>query len=76
MRVRVNFTVEVDAEQYREAMGEELTKVEIRERIQNMALNRVMYGLGDEGVKVELLGRNNVYDPKQRLTVAEHLVTS
>ena len=75
MRVRVNFTLEIDAEQYREAMQEELTKQEIRAVIQRDCRQDLMESLADKGVRAEMLGVNNVYDPVQRLTVAEHLVT-
>lgn len=75
MRVRVNFTVDVDVEEYRELTGEDLTKTQIRERMQEECITYLLYKYGDEGLKVDLLGRNNVYDPKQKLTVAEHLVT-
>jgi len=74
MRVRVNFTVDVDVQQYNDAMGEDNTKIEIRNQIQEQCISYILLALGDQGVDIGLLGRNNVYDPKQRLTVAEHLV--
>lgn len=73
MRVRVNFTIDLDPEQYREILGIEATKDEIRKDIQESAISDVVIGLNDVGIKARLLGRNNVYDPRQRLTVAEHL---
>lgn len=76
MRIRLNFTLDVDVDQYNDATEQELTKVQVREQIQEQAINDIMYWLIDQGVKVELLGRNNVYDPHQKLTVAEHLVTT
>ena len=74
MRVRVNFTVDLDVQQYNEAMDEDTTKVDIRKRIQEDCISYLLRKYGDLGVDIGLLGRNNVYDPKQRLTVAEHLV--
>lgn len=74
MRVRVNFTLGVDVEEFCEKRGVDLTKVQVREAIQEQALHYIIMALGDEGINVDLLGRNNVYDPKQKLTVAEHLV--
>ena len=74
MRVRVNFTVDLDVQQYNEAMDEDTTKVDIRKRIQEDCISYLLMKYGDLGVDIGLLGRNNVYDPKQRLTVAEHLV--
>lgn len=68
MRVRVNFTVELDPEEYREVSGDDLTKEEIRNKIQEFAAREVLIRLNGEGVSTRLLGRNNVYDPKKRLT--------
>jgi hypothetical protein len=76
MRIRMNFTLDLDVEQYCEAMDQDLTKVEVRERVQEQCIASIMRHLIAKGVDVELLGRNNVYDPIQKLTVAEHLVTS
>lgn len=74
MRVRINFTVDLDVQQYNEAMDEDTSKVDIRARIQEDCISFLLAKYGDLGVDIGLLGRNNVYDPKQRLTVAEHLV--
>lgn len=76
MRVRVNFTVDVDVDQYCDAMDQDLSKVQVREQIQEQCLSYILMALGDQGVDIQLLGRNNVYDPNQKLTVAEHLVSS
>ena len=74
MRVRVNFTLGVDVDNYNDKTDQELSKTEVREQIQEQCLNYIMMALGDQGIQIELLGRNNVYDPAQKLTVAEHLV--
>lgn len=74
MRVRVNFTVDLDVQQYNDARDEDNSKVEIRRQIQEDCISFLMHKYRDLGVDIGLLGRNNVYDPKQRLTVAEHLV--
>lgn len=74
MRVRINFTVDLDVQQYNEAMDEDNTKVDIRARIQEDCISFLLAKYADLGVDIGLLGRNNVYDPAQRLTVAEHLV--
>lgn len=76
MRVRINYTLDVDVEQYCEATDQDLSKVEVREQIQEQCISSIIRQLVKKGVNVELLGRNNVYDPKQKLTVAEHLVTA
>ena len=74
MRVRINFTVDLDVQQYNEAMDEDTSKIDIRKRIQEDCISYLLRKYGDLVVDIGLLGRNNVYDPKQRLTVAEHLV--
>lgn len=76
MRVRLNYTIDIDVQQYCDALDEDLTKVQIRHRIQEDNIRALLQTLKDQGVEVELLGRNNVYDPAQKLTVAEHLVTA
>lgn len=76
MRVRINYTLDVDVDQYCDATDQDLTKMQVREQIQEDCIQSLIANLEDAGVKVELLGRNNVYDPKQKLTVAEHLVSS
>lgn len=74
MRVRVNFTVDLDVQQFNDAVDEDNSKVDIRARIQEDCISFLLAKYADLGVDIGLLGRNNVYDPKQRLTVAEHLV--
>jgi hypothetical protein len=63
MKVRVNFTVEFDADQYREQFdipGEESsTSADIRNVLQNMALAAVVYALGDNDVNVTDAVHNN-----------------
>lgn len=77
MRVRVNFTVEVDVDEYREKIGpENATKEDIRRWIQSDAISRVTYGLGDEGVTCNYLGKNNEYDPETRQTIHEEYVNT
>lgn len=73
MRVRVNFTVELDPEVYRERTGEQLEKEDIRRQVQEAALREVLIRLNGEGVPCRLVGRNNVYDSKTRLTRSEHV---
>lgn len=75
MRVRVNFTLEVDVEDYREATGQEINRQVVREDIQEQCIAHIVGELQKLGLGARLLGRNNVYDRKQGLTVAEHLVT-
>jgi ethanolamine ammonia-lyase small subunit len=72
----MNFTLDLDVEQYCEATEQDLTKVQVREQVQEQCIASIVRQLMKKGVDVELLGRNNVYDAIQRLTVAEHLVTS
>lgn len=76
MRIRMNFTIDLDVEQYCEATDQDLTKVEVREQVQERCIASIMQHLERKGVDAELLGRNNVYDAFQKLTVAEHLVTA
>ncbi len=68
MRVRVNFTLEVDAESYRDAMGDDISKETIRRDIQERAQKYVTGSLKGIGVDAGLLSRNNVYSPEDRLT--------
>ena len=74
MRVRANFTLGIEPEQFREATGEELTKVEIRQRVQAMAETLTIMALGDMGVKVDEMGMNNVYDPNTRQTMHQDYI--
>ncbi|UOW93111.1 hypothetical protein SEA_NOSHOW_43 [Mycobacterium phage NoShow] len=73
MRVRVNFTVDLDPETYRERTGEDLTKEEIRKQVQDLALREVLIRINGEGVPCRPLGQNNVYDPRTRTTRSEQL---
>lgn len=68
MRIRVNFTIEVDPEAFREGTGEQLDKEEIRHTVQERAISDCIEGLSDRGVRARLLGQNNVYDARARLT--------
>ena len=52
MKVNVNFTVEFDVEQYRGRNGKELTIRQIKNIIQNSALDRILYEFGDEGIDI------------------------
>jgi hypothetical protein len=75
MRVRVNFTIEVDLDDYRDKIGpEDITKEGLRTRLQTNAVDHLLYSLGDEGVKVNYLGQNNRYDPESRQTIHEEYV--
>ncbi len=74
MRVRVNFTVDLDVQQFNDAMDDTSSKIDIRRQLQEDCISYLLMKYADLGVDIGLLGRNNVYDPKQRLTVAEHLV--
>lgn len=76
MRVRVNYTLDVDVDQYCDATDQDLTKMEVRSEIQEQCITETIKRLEHAGVEVNLLGRNNVYDAAQKLTVAEHLVTA
>lgn len=75
MRVRVNFTLELDVEQYNDATEQDLSKDEVRREVQDTAASDIVLGLVDAGVRVRMLGRNNAYDPKLRTTRGQHLVT-
>lgn len=76
MRVRINYTIDVDVQQYCDATGQDMSKMAIRNKIQEDNIKALLKELAKQGVEVEMLGRNNVYDPIQKLTVAEHLVTA
>jgi hypothetical protein len=52
MRVRVNFTIEFDPEQYRECFEVEDTNEEIRAELQSRAMSDIIMHLSDEGVRV------------------------
>lgn len=73
MRVRVNFTLEVDTESYRDAMGDDLTKEQIRKSMQDQAQAYLTGSLRGQGVDVALMSRNNVYRPQDRLTGREEV---
>jgi hypothetical protein len=74
MRIRINYTLEVDVDQYCEAMEADLEKEVIRKRVQDLAQRAVLQLLKKRGVRARMIGVNNVYDPIQKLTVAAHLV--
>jgi hypothetical protein len=74
VRIRLNFTLEVDVEQYNLTTHQDLNKDEIRHQVQEDVIKETMNSLKYKGVRAGLIGRNNVYDPAQRLTVAQHLV--
>lgn len=59
MKVRVNFTVEFDVEQYRNliCVGHD-TEATIRSRIQNQAMDAIVYYLGDQGVEASAIHNN------------------
>jgi hypothetical protein len=78
MRVRVNFTIEIDVDQYREKIGAGVinTKQEIRAAIQGQCEEYILLSLADEGVNARSLGINNAYDPTSRQTMHEDLVAS
>jgi hypothetical protein len=59
MRVRVNFSVEFDADQYRTICPDaHMTDAEIRNAIQNLAFAAVEYSLGDNAVAVNMQHNN------------------
>ena len=74
MRVRVNFTVDIDVENYRKKTGTDLTKSVIREDIQEQCRDFVMTFLKEQGIRAQYLGQNNKYDPKSRQTIHEEYV--
>lgn len=77
MRVRINFTVDFDLENYRRATNQpEITMNEARTQIQDDALEGVMSHLTGSGVRASSLGRNNAYDPETRQTIHEEYVAS
>lgn len=76
MRVRLNFTLDVDVKEYCDKTKQDLNKMQVRMQIQEDCIDHIVKKYRAKGLDVGLLGRNNVYDPIQRLTVAEHLVKS
>lgn len=61
MKVRVNFTVEFDADEFREAYslaGEPLSNSQIRNMVQNNALSYVQMSMGDDGIETEGMHNN------------------
>lgn len=77
MRVRMNFTIEVDVDEYRNKVGpEDISKTALRARLQNDCVEYLENALGDQGVRVNYLGQNNRYDPESRQTIHEEYVTS
>lgn len=62
MRVRVNFTIDLDLDEYRDAFEVDLDKTQVRDEVQNIATTRLLSFLIDEGVTgVRYLGKNNVH---------------
>ena len=47
MRVRVNFTMDVDADAYRDAVEEDISNEEVRARIQRDIMQDTAISLGD-----------------------------
>lgn len=62
MKVRVNFTVEFDADQYRRVFAypgsKRLSDRQIRNMIQNSAMDRITFGLSDDGVECDAVHNN------------------
>lgn len=57
MRVRVNFTLDLDPEQYREAFEVEDSNEEIRRDLQDRAYSELVLYLRDEGVRARRVSR-------------------
>ena len=77
MRIRCNFTIEFDVDDYRSKYGDPNdSKVKIRDTIQAIARDHVIEELRGEGVKVTYLGQNNRYDPETRQTIHEEYVNA
>ena len=54
-RVRVDFTVELDAKAYRWALDPDASNTEIRRQVKADALNAILFNLTDNGVDVEVV---------------------
>lgn len=77
MRVRVNFTVDFDLDEYRKKTGQpELTTAQVRAQIQQHAADRVLEDLRDQRIATSSLGQNNAYDPESRQTIHEEYVNA
>lgn len=77
MRVRINFTVDFDLDQYREATGQpDLTTGQAREQVQAKCLGMLLQDFNDNQVKYQYLGQNNRYDPETRQTIHEEYVNA
>lgn len=50
MRVKIEFTLSFDAEEYRDVYGVEMTNTEIRDELKSAAITSVLYQLLDDGV--------------------------
>jgi len=75
MRIRINFTIDLDLEEYREQTAADMSKDELRREIQEAASSDVILELHNLGVRsARLLGSNNVYDRRTRTTRSEQLV--
>ena len=57
MRVRVNFTLDFNPEEYRDTMEVDMANEEIRDTIQQRAISDALYGLIDEGVPARVIRR-------------------
>lgn len=60
MKVRVAFTIEIDEDKFRksELGSRHDTLTDIRYKVKGMALNAVLFGLGDQNVEVKLLAED------------------
>ena len=77
MRVRVNFTVDFDLDEFRQHMGMGTEdKAKARAMIQEAASTMTLDLLRERGIKATSLGRNNAYDPETRQTIHEEYVNS
>lgn len=77
MRVRVNFTVDFDLDEYRQKTNQsDLTTADVRALIQNDAAEWILEALRQSGVKATSLGQNNAYDPETRQTIHEEYVNT
>lgn len=51
----MNFTLAVDAEEYRERTGQEIDRVVIRDDITEQAIAHIIQAFGELGLKVQLV---------------------
>ncbi len=76
MRVRINFTVDIDVDDYREKMGVDLNQAVLRQDIQEQCRDFVLDTFRGHGLKISYLGQNNKYDPETRQTIHEEYVNA